>query len=65
MGQRLERNLRFCLICNTQDIEDEYHFTLICNNYNDIRKKYIKRYYYVRPSVFKFTQLMQSENRKE
>jgi hypothetical protein len=30
-GQRLDRNQRKCLLCNNGDIEDEYHFVLICS----------------------------------
>ena len=63
-GQRLERNKRVCLICNNNDIEDEYHFVLVCSEYKDIRKKYIKRYFYNRPSVFKFVQLLQCQDKE-
>ena len=60
---RLPRNERYCQCCNTLDIEDEYHFILICPCYNDIRMIYIKKYFYVRPSMFKFTQLLQTQNK--
>jgi len=33
------------LICNSIDLENEYHFLLICNTYTDIRRKYINKYY--------------------
>ena len=33
---RLDISLRTCQICNTGDIEDEYHFILICNQYLDL-----------------------------
>jgi len=55
---RVDANLRHCLICNSQDIEDEYHFVMICEAYSDIRRKYIKQYYVRNPSVYKFTLLM-------
>ena len=51
-----------CIMCDSGDVEDEYHFTLICSRYNDIRRLYLKQYYYRRPSVFKFIQLMQSDS---
>ena len=53
-------NERKCSQCN--DIGDEYHYLLKCPQFNDIRKKYIKRYYYKRPNMIKFTQLLASEN---
>ena len=56
----IERQQRYCTICNKLDIEDEYHFVLICAAYNDIRKRYIKPYYYKKPSVIKFNELMES-----
>ena len=62
---RIIRNERQCALCDTGDLKDEHHFTLVCSKYNDIRKFYLKRYYYTHPSVFKFIQLMQSNNIKE
>ena len=56
---REERHVRICNLCRCADVEDEYHFLLICPVYGDIRKKYINAYYYRRPSVFKFIDLLQ------
>ena len=53
---RIERNQRLCNMCNSGEIEDEYHFLIICNAYKDIRVKYINKYYYTKPSVMKFIQ---------
>jgi len=44
---------RYCLICNSIDLEDEYHFLLICNMYTDIRRKYIDKRNYEKSSVLK------------
>ena len=43
------------------DIEDEYHFILICPTYRDIRKKFIKKYYWSNPSLYK-VQLLNVNN---
>ena len=51
---------RKCARCNT--IEDEYHFVMECVMYTDIRKKYIGRKYWFRPSMAKFVDLIKSEN---
>ena len=56
-------NERKCLICDLNDIGDEYHYVMICPVFKDIREIYLKKYYINRPSVFKFTALMQSKNR--
>ncbi len=61
---RIERNQRYCPLCETQDIEDSYHFIIVCPALTQIRNKYIARYYRVRPSVFKFTSLLATCNRK-
>ena len=61
---RLTRHERLCLKCNVQDVEDVYHFVCICPKYRTIRLKYINRYYYVRPSVYKFYDLLSSNDKK-
>ena len=30
---------RTCTLCNSNDIEDEYHVTLVCEYFRDVRKK--------------------------
>jgi len=61
-SNRTPHNERYCLICNSIDLEDEYHFLLICNMYTDIRKKNIDKCYYEKPSVLKYIELVQSED---
>ena len=52
-------NERKCLNCKV--LEDECHFVLECLLYDDLRKKHIARYYWVRPSMFKFLELIQMQ----
>ena len=59
-NHRLERNQRTCQVCNSNDIEDEYHFVIICPAYVTLRKRYIKPFYLLRPSVCKFVELLSS-----
>lgn len=54
---------RLCKFCS--DIEDEFHFVLKCQQYREIRVKYIKKYYWKKPSVYKFIQLLSVQNFKE
>lgn len=66
--ERIPREERFCKLClqNTEpyvDLEDEFHFVLKCTYFDDLRKSYIKKYYYKNPSMFKFCQLLNSNNR--
>lgn len=59
---RIERSLHYCTKCNTRDIEDEYHFIMVCPAFN---LEFIKAYYYRRPSVFKFIELMGTSNKNK
>ena len=53
-------NERHCLNCSV--LEDEYHFVLVCPLFLDLRKKYISKYYWSRPSMFKFIELLNASN---
>ena len=57
------RENRKCTLCDSNDIEDEFHFVLICPLYNDLRATYIKRYFVNRPSVLKFIELLNSSGK--
>ena len=61
---RLPRHEWLCLNCNVQYVEDVYHFVCSCPKYRTIRLKYINRYYYVRPSVYRFYDLLSSNDKK-
>ena len=62
---RLERNVRLCQVCNSNEIEDEFHFMFKCTPYVQLRQTYIKRYYRVKPSMFKLVQLLKTQNKSE
>ena len=57
------RAQRLCPLCKS-DIEDEYHFLLICPAYDSVRTKFIKQYFVHRPSVFKAINLLSTNNCK-
>lgn len=61
---RVDRNQRLCLLCNENEVEDEFHFILVCNKYKQTRNTYIKKFYYERPSMQKLVQLFQSNSPK-
>ncbi|XP_021348592.1 uncharacterized protein LOC110447309 isoform X2 [Mizuhopecten yessoensis] len=63
--RNIVRNERICRICNSEDIEDEYHFLFICPFYQVLRERRIKLYYWKKPSVFKLIQLLSTTNVKE
>ena len=47
------------------ELEDEYHFILKCSFYSELRSRFIKKYYWKRPSFFKFVQLLITNNVKD
>jgi hypothetical protein len=53
---------RKCKLCSNIDIEDEYHFIFICPVYENLRKLYIDKYYYEKPSMYKLLQLFSNTN---
>jgi hypothetical protein len=57
------KSIRVCACCTMQSIENEYHFTLICPAYWQLRLKYLPIYYWSWPNMFKFLSLMKN-NRK-
>jgi len=57
--------VKMCSLCNSQDSGDEYHYVMVCPVFNNSRAKYIKRYYYTRPNVIKFSELFNSRSIKQ
>lgn len=51
---------RKCKVCNT--LEDEFHFLLECPLYTDLRKLYINKYFWRRPNMPKFIELLSADN---
>ena len=50
-NNRLQRQDRLCPLCYTRDIEDEFHFVFKCKAYGEIRKLYIKCYYFKKTNM--------------
>ena len=61
----IERQHRKCQKCNLNDIQDEYHFILICPYLKTLRIRYISKYYTENPSMYKFINLLNSCKVKE
>ena len=55
---------RLCEHCDM--LGDEYHFILCCTEGSlpELRRKYIKKYYYLKPSMDKFIQLFSNTSKK-
>jgi hypothetical protein len=63
--QGTPREERKCQKCTMNVIENEFHFLLICPNYYNLRKQYLKPYFCRWPTIKKFELLMTSRNPKE
>ena len=53
-----QRKCPFCKI----HIGDEFHYLLECNEFDIVRKKYVKKYFYKHLNIYKYKQLMTSKN---
>ena len=42
----IERYMRLCQLCDSKEVEDEYHFLLVCSFFNVVRTKYLPRFYF-------------------
>ena len=52
-------------ICSKHDIGDEFHYLFVCNYFQAERKQVLKSYYYKRPNVIKFKDLLCTDNVKD
>ena len=60
---------RICELCDLRDhynkVGDEFHYLFNCPFFQADRVKYIKRYYYTSPNIYKMTQLFNYVSRRE
>lgn len=54
----IERNQRFCPLCNCNLIGDEFHYLFQCEFFKDSRQKLLPRYYVRNCNIYKFQKLM-------
>ena len=51
------------MFCNT--LEDKFHFVLKCDLYKDLRKTNIAKYFWGRPNMLKFIELLSSDRKSK
>ena len=58
----IPRENRFCNLCETNSIGDEFHFLFECNDniIKNARRKFIPSYYTIRPNTHKFEKIFNS-----
>ena len=49
---------RKCELCLKNDIGDNFHYLLICPAFENHRKRFISPYFYIRPNVIKYKELL-------
>ena len=54
--------LRFCSLCNLNEIGDEFHYIFKCRAFAAKRKQLIQPYFVTRPNVIKFQELFESSD---
>ena len=54
--------LRFCKLCNLNEIGDEFHYIFKCNAFAAKRKQLIQPYFVKRPNALKFQELFESSD---
>ena len=55
---------RKCNFCDKNDLGDEFHYLFICSYFQNERKDLLKRYYYLRPNIIKYQELMNCKNKQ-
>jgi hypothetical protein len=60
----IPRSERLCIMCDLNEVGDEFHYLFNCSMFGEHRKLYIKKYYWNKPSAQKMTELLNSKNRK-
>ena len=61
---KISLNGRKCTHCTLNDIEDEFHFALMCPFYSNIRNLYVPSYFRNHPSVYKFISLLNTDKQQ-
>jgi len=55
---------RYCELCNDNNIGDEYHLLLQCPTVLEIRKRFIPKYFFIRPNMVKFNELWKQKKQQ-
>ena len=63
--QNIERQNRYCTLCDSLEIGDEFHCVLACRALRDERKECLDSYYLNRINILKFGQLFQLKNKSK
>jgi hypothetical protein len=60
--RNIARQNRICHKCNSNQVESEYHFLLVCPYYYELRLKTLPKYFITWPTIYKFKNIMKSKS---
>ena len=58
--ESIDRFSGVCTLCNSNSLDDEFHYLFDCQYFIEDRNKYVQRYYCRNSNVLKLAQLMNS-----
>ena len=58
----IELSERKCQLCESNNLGDEFHYLLECSFFRNERRLYIDQYFYRRPNIIKFKELLQNSD---
>ena len=53
------------MLCDKNDLGDDFHYLLTCPYFEHDRTTLLKAYYYTRPNIIKYKELMTNKNTNE
>ena len=56
---------RFCTLCNSGQIADEFHYILECKSLCAVRKEFLPPRYCINPNVIKFSEILSTTSAKK
>ena len=59
-----EKSKRLCSLCTLNEVGDEYHYLMTCPISKEAREEFLAKYYFKKPSVYKYIELVNSTNQK-
>ena len=60
--RRIPRENRKCHLCHS-DVEDEFHYLLVCRELNNLRRQFIDARFMSRPNIITFSSLLNVKNK--
>ena len=60
--QNIPREERFCRLCNSRELGDEYHYIMSCKALDNERQRFLPCFYTHCPNTYKYSLLFNTQN---